>query len=280
MKNLAKILILSVLSFQGLAQSKIDMKTDDITINRRLKIEHNVPTAMEIKSPLNSSSQFLFYEGNNYKGGITRILSGLQFDFDDYIIFDIGSPSRRTILKSTGLETAGSLQSNNLSFTTTNTAQIKPVFADKDGKLVVDNVTTHYQSYPSNAAQPFNWDDQIVRNGIETHFQTSNAPKSLFVPINLPDGVKVTNVRMFLVDNSTSNLNFTFFVKDHLVNAIASSASAQSSTNISSIFSINDNAQLIINNSQESYFVRISSVGNWTSTTLQFHSLVISYQYQ
>jgi hypothetical protein len=280
MKNLVKILILSVLSYAGFAQSKMDMQANSITINRPLKIEHNGTIATEIRSPLNFTSQFFFYEGTDYQGKITRTGAGLQFDFNDYIIFDVGSPEKRTIISPTGLETAGFLKSSDLGFTTTNSSQLKPVFADKDGKLVIDNVTTHYQSYPSNAAQPFNWDDQIVRNGIETHFQTSDAPKSLFVPINLPDGVKVTNVRMFLVDNSTSNLRFTFFVKDHLVNAIASSASAQSSTNHSSIFSINDNAQLIINNSQESYFVRISSVGNWTSTTLEFHSLVISYQYQ
>ena len=281
MKNLVKILILSILSFQGLAQSKMDMKANNITINRPMVIEHNSTTAMEIKSPLNFSSEFFFFEGNNFSGAMRRSGGALQFDFNDNVFFDVGSPSRRTSIQSTGVVTDGSFVSKNLGYTTTNTAQIKPVFADKDGKLVVDNIATnHYQSYNFTAVQAQDYDDQLRKGSGFAWFNTTNAPKTMYLPVNLPDGVKVTNVRMFVNDNSASNISFAFNKNSHLSNAFTTVASGQSSVSVASIFSINDNANEVIDNFNNSYYVNISSVGNWTSNTLQFHSLVISYQYQ
>ncbi|MEY4538750.1 MAG: hypothetical protein RLZZ306_507 [Bacteroidota bacterium] len=281
MKNLAKILILSVLPYFGLAQSKIDMKSNNITINRPLVIEHNTTTAMEIRSPLNFPSEFFFFEGNSYSGAMRRSGAALQFDFGNNVFFDVGSPSRRTSIQSTGVVTQGSFRSQDLSFTTTNTAQIKPIFADKDGNLVVNNATTHYQSYNFTAVQAQDYDDQLRRGSGFAWFNTTTVGATMYLPVNLPDGVKVTNVRMYVKDNSASNISFTFTKNDHLSNAFTAIASAQSASNVASVFSINDSTvNEVINNLDNSYYVNISSAGSWTGNTLQFHSLVISYQYQ
>jgi len=281
MKKIIKILILSILSFQGLAQSKMDMKANDITINRPLKIEHNVPTAMEIKSPLNSSSQFFFYEGNNYRGSITRILNSLQFDFNDYMIFDVGNPSSRIIFGSTGLETAGSLKSRDLGFTTTNNAQIKPVFADKDGKLVVDNATTHYASYNFTAVQAQDWDDQLRKGSGFAWFNSTNAPKTMYLPVNLPDGVRITGVTMSYIDESASSIDFVFNANNHTTNTFTTICSGTSILSDNTIRSSFTAANTIVNNQVNSYYVNISSGGgSWVGDNLRFHSLVIHYQYQ
>ena len=280
MKNILKMLVIIALSHRGFAQSTMDMKANNITINRPLVIEHNLTTAMEFRSPLNFASQFFFYEGNNYRGGISRLSNSLSFAFDDFIFFDMGSPAKRTKISVSGISTEGALSSDLLGFTTTNNVQIKPVFADKDGKLVVDNATNNYASYNFTAVQAQDWDDQLRKSSGFAWFNTTNAAKTMYLPVNLPDGVKVTNVRMFLIDNSASNMSFTFNRNSHLSNTFTAIATAQSITNMTTMFSLNDNASEIIYNQSNSYYVNISSSGNWTGNTLQFHSLVITYQYQ
>jgi hypothetical protein len=176
------------------------------------------------------------------------------------------------------LEVAGDIKSTELDFIGTN--QKRPVFVDKDGILRMENTSDHYLSYNFTSVQAQNYEDQIIRGSGFAWFNTTTSPKTLYLPVNLPDGVKVTNVRMYLLDNSTSNLSFTFNKNTHITNTFTSIATAQSSTNTVGIFSINNNANETIDNANNSYYVNISSSGNWTGNTLQFHSLVITYQYQ
>ncbi len=281
MKNLFKVLIMSILCFQGLAQSKMDMGANEIKINRPLTIDQNNFNALSIFAPLNTTSNFNFSEGGIFKGGFQRVDNLLSFYFEGGIYFNFGFPIIGTGITQTGVYTDGIFQSKEMRFTTTNTVQLKPVFADRNGKLVVDNIATnHYQSYNFTAVQAQDWDDQLRKGSGFAWFNTTNAPKTMYLPVNLPDGVKVTNVRMFVNDNSASNISFAFNRNSHLSNAFTTIATAQSSANVTSVFSINDNASEVIDNFNNSYYVNISSVGNWTGNTLQFHSLVISYQYQ
>jgi hypothetical protein len=178
------------------------------------------------------------------------------------------------------LDVNGTLRSTELDFAETISTERRPVYADKDGILRVENSSNHYMSYNFTSVQAQNYDDQIIRGSGFAWFNTTTSPKTLYLPVNLPDGVKVTNVRMYLLDNSASNLSFTFNKNTHVTNTFTSIATAQSSTNTVGIFSINNNANETIDNANNSYYVNISSSGNWTGNTLQFHSLVITYQYQ
>jgi len=182
MKKLFKVLILTFLCQQAFAQSKMDMQADNITINRPLFINHNSGIAMQFKSPPGFGNQFFFYENNNLAGTMNRFGRSLQFEFDHFIIFDVGlfGSSGRTMIRPNGLETEGFLKSKDLSFTTPNNAQIKPVFVDKQGKLILDNtLTNHYQSYNFTAIQAQDWDDQLIKGSGFAWFNTTNISRTM-----------------------------------------------------------------------------------------------------
>lgn len=177
------------------------------------------------------------------------------------------------------LDVNTTIRSAELDFAESSDSDRRIVFADKDGILRVENSTNHYASYNFTAVQAQDYDDQLRKGSGFAWFNTTNIGATMYLPVNLPEGVKVTNIRMFLLDNSASNLSFTFNKNSHLTNTFTAVSTAQSSTNTTNIFSINSNANEIIDNQNNSYYVNISSVGNWTSNTLQFHSLIITYQY-
>ncbi|MDZ7896906.1 MAG: hypothetical protein U5N85_02600 [Arcicella sp.] len=206
----------------------------------------------------------------------------MQFASDDVVfVFDVGAnPSGRTIMRSTGLETKGFLKSGDLGFTTTNNAQLKPVFADKDGKLKVDNVTEQYLSYNFTAVQAQDWDDQLRKGSGFAWFNTTNAGATMYLPVNLPDGVKITSVTMRYIDNSASSIGFVLNANNHNTNTFTNLCSGSSILADGTIRNSFAAANAIVDNSVNSYYVNISSGGNWTGNTLQFHSLVITYQYQ
>jgi hypothetical protein len=178
------------------------------------------------------------------------------------------------------LDVNGTLRSSELNFTENSASERRPVFADKDGILRIENISNHYASYNFSSVLPQNSSDDYTKGSGYAWFNTTSGQKTFYLPVNLPDGVKITNVRMFLIDNSSSNLSFNFNRNSHLGNTFTTISSAQSSTNTANLFSITDNANEIIDNQNNSYYVNISSSGNWTGNTLQFHSLVITYQYQ
>lgn len=282
MKNLVKILIIMALAHQGLAQSKIDMRTNDIVINRPLRIEHtNTPFAMVVKSPANTASVFSFINDNITVGNINREGNSLKFYFEGGVDFNFGFPFITTSVTATGVRTDGSLQSKDLSFTTTNTAQIKPVFADRNGKLVIDNATNHYQNYHPTAAQPTDNTAPIRKNAAYAWFNSTNAVYEMLIPLNIPDNVKVTNVRMWCAENSTTgNLELDFRKNSNINQATNTIATVTSSGAISTLTSINVNSNELIDNQNFSYYVSISSVGNWDGPSMALHNLIITYQYQ
>ncbi|MFC3809694.1 hypothetical protein [Lacihabitans lacunae] len=216
---------------------------------------------------VNGKKGLLFFTNNNHRMSLLA---------DGVLIGNAGSAKASLDVD----EGNGTLRSKELDFAETISTERRPVYADKDGILRVENSSNHYMSYNFTSVQAQNYDDQIIRGSGFAWFNTTTSPKTLYLPVNLPDGVKVTNVRMYLLDNSASNLSFTFNKNTHVTNTFTSIATAQSSTNTVSIFSINNNANETIDNANNSYYVNISSSGNWTGNTLQFHSLVITYQYQ
>ena len=284
MKKLFKVLFLIFLCQQAFAQSKMDMRANDIVINRPLRIEHSINSnsfALYVKSPENSVSNFSFLEGNTFVGLISREDNRFRFFFEGGVDFNFGFPFITTAITATGIITDGSLQSKDLSFTTTNNAQIKPVFADKDGKLIVDNIlTNHYQSYNFTAVQAQDYDDQLRKGSGFAWFNTTTAPATMYLPVNLPDGVKITSVEMKYVDNSASSIDFIMYANSNNTNTFTTISSGSSILASSSIRTSATAASTVVDNSANSYYVNISSGGNWTGNTLQFHSLVITYQYQ
>ena len=196
---------------------------------------------------------------------------------------DLNNGVTETILTASaenGVSINNTIRSSELDFNHTSSTERRPVFADKDGILRIENSSNHYSSYNFSSVQAQDYDDQLRKGSGYAWFNTTNVGATMYLPVNLPDGVKITNVRMFLLDNSVSNLSFTLNKNSHETNTFTAIASAQSSTNTSSVFSITANTNEIVDNQNNSYYVNISSSGNWTGNTLQFHSLVITYQYQ
>ncbi len=178
------------------------------------------------------------------------------------------------------LDVNNTIRSAELDFNEVNVTERRPIFADKDGILRVENSSNHYASYNFSSVFPQNSSDDYTKGSGYAWFNTTTAQKTFYLPVNLPDGVKITNVKMYFVDNSTSNLSFVMNRNHHLTNAFTTVASAQSSTSNVNLLSINDDANETVDNQYNSYYVNISSSGNWTGNTLQFHSLLITYQYQ
>jgi hypothetical protein len=283
MKNLVKILILSLLSYAGFAQSKIDMRANEIIMDKPLRI--NSPTVVPLiinTTGGSNSNQMAFIENGIFKGFMGSFQDGLRISFKNGALFEIGEnfPFQRTVINQEGLSVDGNLKSSNLGFTTTNNAQLKPVFADKDGKLIVDNATTHYGSYNFTAVQAQDWDDQLRKGSGFAWFNTTNAPKTMYLPVNLPDGVKITGVQMSYIDDSASSIGFTFNANSHNNNTFTTICSGNSILADDTMRSSFTAANTIVDNNVNSYYVNISSTGNWTGNTLRFHSLVIFYQYQ
>ncbi|HLO46282.1 MAG TPA: hypothetical protein VK175_18215 [Leadbetterella sp.] len=196
---------------------------------------------------------------------------------------DLNNGVTETILTASaenGVSINNTIRSSELDFNQSSSTERRPVFADKDGILRIENSSNHYSSYNFSSVQAQDYDDQLRKGSGYAWFNTTNVGATMYLPINLPDGVRITNVRMFLLDNSASNLSFTLNKNSHATNTFTNIASAQSSTNSVSVINITDNANETVDNQNNSYYVNISSSGNWTGNTLQFHSLVITYQYQ
>ncbi|MFY7911357.1 MAG: hypothetical protein ACOVO2_17465 [Emticicia sp.] len=242
-----------------------------------LKSSTITPT-LRFETPTGGTEQLIrFYVGSQENARISSLGSLLYIRGRNEIKFT--NINDNTVEERMSINLNG-IRISDFDFSENTTTERRPVFADKDGILRIENSSNHYASYNFSAVQAQDYDDQLRKGSGFAWFNTTNIGATMYLPINLPDGVKVTNIRMFLLDNSASNLSFTFNKNSHLSNTFTAIATAQSSTNTANIFSLNDNANEIIDNQNNSYYINISSVGNWTGNTLQFHSLVITYQYQ
>jgi hypothetical protein len=135
-------------------------------------------------------------------------------------------------------------------------------------------------SYNFSSVQAQDWDDQLRKGSGYAWFNTTTLPKTMYLPLNLPDEVVITNVRMYVWDNSASHISFVLNKNTHTTNVFTAVASAKSNFNVASIGSIAASINEMIDNQTHSYYLNISSDGNWTGDTLKFHSLVITYQHR
>jgi hypothetical protein len=246
----------------------------------------NILTLKRSTSGIYSALYFRNFQ-NTYLGGLFLGLNGaiIEADNPNGIGFNV---SGSTVLQVTPswvityglLRNYGTISSSELEFSANTTTERRQVFADKDGVLRSENSSNQYASYNFTAIQAQDYDDQLRKGSGFAWFNTTTTPATMYLPVNLPNGVKITNVRMFIKDDSASNLSFTLNRNSHLSNTFTTIATATSASQIGTIFSLNDSANETVDNQNNSYYVNISSVGNWTGNTLQFHSLVITYQYQ
>ena len=179
-----------------------------------------------------------------------------------------------------GTNGIGTIRSRELDFEQVNNSERRPVFADKDGILRVSNTSNYYLSYNFSSVQAQDWDDQLRKGSGYAWFNTTTSPKTMYLPLNLPDGVVINNVRMYVWDNSASHISFVLNKNTHTTNTFTSVASAKSNFNVASLGSISASINETVDNQTNSYYLNISSDGNWTGDTLKFHSLVIMYQHR
>ncbi|MCU0323824.1 MAG: hypothetical protein MUF45_01020 [Spirosomaceae bacterium] len=178
------------------------------------------------------------------------------------------------------LDVDGNIRSSSLDFTEQSSTERRLIFTDANGVIRADNSTDQYQSYGFSAVQAQDWNDQLRKGSGYAWFNSTNIGATMYLPVNLPDGVKVTNVRLYFLDDSASDLIFTFSKNNHSSNAFTTIASAQSSGANTNIRDIQEATNETIQNQSNSYYLNVSSVGNWIGNNLRFHSFVITYQYQ
>lgn len=225
----------------------------------------------------NNSNDFQFYTNQGF-----RFQTNINFNYVDALTIlsdgriGIGTnPSQFS-----KLDVEGNIRSASLDFIEQISTEKRMIFADANGVIRVDNSTNLYQSYNFSSVQAQDYDDQLRKGSGFAWFNTTNIGATMYLPINLPDGVKVTNVRMYVLDDSASDLSFTFSKNTHLSNTFTTIASAQTNGANANIQLIESTANESIQNQSNSYYLNISSVGNWIGNNLRFHSLVITYQYQ
>ncbi|MFN3851351.1 MAG: hypothetical protein ACK4NY_18080 [Spirosomataceae bacterium] len=178
------------------------------------------------------------------------------------------------------LDVDGNIRSSSLDFVEQASTERRMIFADANGVIRADNSTNQFQSYNFSAVHSQDYNDQLRKGSGFAWFNTTNTGATMYLPVNLPDGVKVTNVRMFAIDDSASDLIFTFSRNNHLSNSFTTIASAQTTGANTNMQFIESTSNETIQNQNNSYYLNISSVGNWIGNNLRFHSLVITYQYQ
>ena len=238
----------------------------------------------------------LYTKNNTFVGGMYGLdkqlkiwgYEGLEFQIDDipaahfeFGSFFVGESGKsKAALDVDGTNGIGTIRSRELDFNQVSDSERRPVFADKDGILRVSNTSNYYQSYNFSSVQAQDWDDQLRKGSGYAWFNSTNAGKTMYLPVNLPDGVVITNVRMYVWDNSASNISFVFNKNTHTTNVFTTIASAQTSTNVASIGSVSASVNETVDNQNNSYYVNISSAGNWTGETLKFHSFVVTYQHR
>lgn len=238
----------------------------------------------------------LHTQNNTFVGGLVgkdNLLKiwgyeGLEFQIDDISAahFEFGrffvgeSGTAKAALDVEGTNGVGTIRSRELDFNQVTDNERRPVFADKDGILRVSNTSNYCQSYNFSSVQAQDWDDQLRKGSGYAWFNTTTSPKTMYLPLNLPDGVVITNVRMYVWDNSASHISFVLNKNTHTTNAFTSVASAKSNFNVASVGSISASVNETIDNQTHSYYLNISSDGNWTGDTLKFHSLIITYQHR
>jgi hypothetical protein len=214
-------------------------------------------------SKLSFGSQFAVFDIN--------AISGIQFRIRNATDYEL-------LIKQGGVQIRNSFEVNSLGYAGIIGGELRQVYVNEDGLFLTRSTSNQYASYNFSSVQAQNSSDLIVRGSGYAWFNSLSGSKTFYIPVNLPDGVNVSNVRMFIRDNSTSNMSFTFSKNSHLSNTFTTIATSQSSTNNTNLLSINANASETIDNQNNSYYVNISSGGDWTGNTLQFHSLVITYQ--
>jgi hypothetical protein len=178
------------------------------------------------------------------------------------------------------LDVEGNIRSASLDFTEQNASDKRLLFADNNGVIRADNSTNQYQSYNFTAIHPQDYTDQLIKGSGYAWINTTNIGATIYLPVNLPDGVKVSNIRAFLWDDSASDLVFTFSRNSHLSNSFSTISTATTTGASAAIRFFDATANETIQNQSNSYYVNISSVGNWIGNNLRFHSIVITYNYQ
>jgi hypothetical protein len=238
----------------------------------------NTDTGLEDYAAMHSAG-LLYIQSKKQQNFNVNSKNNMRLDAD-------GNVTIRPIYNGTGFDAAkatldvgGTIRSFSLDFDEVGQLERRPVFANKDGVLILGGASTQYLSYNFSQVQAQNWDDQLRRGSGFAWFNTTTTGGTMYLPVNLPDGVRVTNVRMYVVDNSASDISFIFSRNTHTTNTFTTIASATSSGANANIRSINQDTSETISNLNNTYYINISSVGNWTGNTLQFHSLLITYQY-
>ena len=297
------LLVSCVYGFAGataVAQSVVISPSNSTFLQNSLTDSVVIRGKSSVPLTLQSDQSFimlpLFTKNNTFVGGMygqDKLLKiwgyqGLEFQLDDIPAahFEFGrffvgeSGKAKAALDVEGTNGIGTIRSRELDFSQTTDSERRPVFADKDGILRVSNTSNYYQSYNFSSVQAQDWDDQLRKGSGYAWFNTTNSGKTMYLPLNLPGGVVITNVRMYVWDNSASNISFVFNKNTHTTNVFTTIASAQTSTNVASIGSVTASVTETVDNQNNSYYVNISSVGNWTGETLKFHSFVVTYQHR
>ncbi len=189
----------------------------------------------------------------------------------------LGSPSKYNAAK---LNVGGYIRSEPLKFTpgNFNTEKI-PVFTNANGVLVKGYYENQYYSVNFSMAQAQNYSDQLMKGSGYAWLNTTNTPGTIYVPISFQQGALLLGMRVYYYDNSNSDFTFTFYKNDHDTNNFSVWGSA-SSSGASGMLRYSDvYLNQVVDPGEASFYLNVSSSGNWTGNSLKFHSVVFKYNY-
>lgn len=180
------------------------------------------------------------------------------------------------------LDVHNTIRSAELDFAQNSTTEKRAVFADKDGILRLKNNPNVYFVSGRQAVQVSPASSNDLVTGVEgARFTTTNQNYVISLPISVPNGSKITSIKVFYYDNATANLEIWLGIRglssiSYVVTNLYHTTGALASIRNQEILS----NPVTVNNAVEDYFIYAANIdANWPSNQLYISGAAITYEY-
>ncbi len=257
-------------------------------------VSSTVEANLHIKDVTNGQPLLKMESNDN----IYTVWKSNRANVDDYLIGVDGGNNRFMIANTTSGNFPFSIKNDNVGINTLNPSanlHVNGTFRYQDGNQGVGKVlmsdangnaswqstttNTYTLAYSPANVQPTANGDAFIRTQKEFYF-ASNSLKSFYIPVNLPVGSTITNIKYYYYDNSTSDLIFRLDFSN-IPNGSSQnyySTTAQTSGASTDVRVIEKNVNLPVTDNYNRAFYVVPTNGTWPGdNTLSFRSIVITY---
>lgn len=158
------------------------------------------------------------------------------------------------------------------------------VMADEEGILKTKD--SEIISFGPAAIIAENQETTFIRNGVDIYITSTFATDELLLPINLPNGSKITQFKVYYVDNSSSK-NVEVSLKNQVLgtnNSFATYERSSGSSPLNRNFVRDTNE--VVDNALNTYFISFRAIDSssnfgtsWPSSNLKINGVTITYEY-